>query len=577
MTDCSERLSVQADDIAMKFCYNCGAALSGTEKFCGRCGARLEHKVKAEDAEKSIRHGLIFTDLNVLSMRTGAEKNRLELLFSQYAEAMCTSGIRYRLVDASDYTFVSAGVSRKGEKADIRPGSPWWHYQLILYDVMCYEKENSMPESNYLFIIGSDDVIPVAVIDHYIKEEGRFKDKDIDTDLLYAYPYGREMKEALESLQIYKLEMYYLTGRLPIPSDAGIGYLTNYLQNAINVSKGIKITKAYAQSDPHWKELTAHLMSPFDQAGILPDRSNISGHYSYGNVLLGPDITSRYIAAVMDKDTDLIYLNLHGSNVADAHGYMGEYPEMTKKFEEIFPTIAMSIPQGYNIFVAEACYGGRFIGYDTLHSMIQSGLAHKTVLGLASSRIAFGVPRPPAGCADVICSAFLDYLFKGYSAGEAMVLARRMFFEGDKVVSEVEAVTLAEFRLFGDPSLHAFLEGEKAADKSSAELRVASDDYQAGYDSRDVRKPGHSSSLLDMVRAAVDDNIRSISERIGEELYRAYGLPPREPETVKRVKFRNGQERLLFSYYDECQDESDRIWKVISYPDGKIEKVLTSK
>ena len=65
--------------------------------------------------------------------------------------------------------------------------------------------------------------------------------------------------------------------------------------------------------------------------------------------------------------------------------------------------------------------------------------------------------RPPASSADVICATFVIGLLTGYSAGEAMVLARQSFFGEDGILSETGATTLAEFNLFGDPSRRAAL------------------------------------------------------------------------------------------------------------------------
>ena len=588
----------------MKFCYNCGTALSGTEKFCGQCGARIEHKpappvhgvspVQASETSAHVlheqdqevkarncsRHGVIFTNISALARKFGTDRKVLERLFEQYADGMASADIDYRLADASDYVFRSKGAGRKSDRVSLGEGTTWVDYQHILYDIICLEREKGLPESNYLFIIGGHDIVPVPAINHYINDP-ELGDDDIETDLLYAYPYGPHTQKALESQQLYKQEMYFLVGRLPVPTDADVSYLTNYLQNALDVRGGVPVTKVYSQCDPHWKELTAHLMSPYNELGMLPDRGNISGRFCYGNVMLGPEITSEHIASVMEKDTDLIFLNLHGSDRPSDSGYCGEFPPKTHQYYEIFPTSAMRIPQRYNIFVAEACYGGRFIGYDTLRSMIQSGLAHKTVIGLASSRIAFGMSRPPASSADVICATFVIGLLTGYSAGEAMVLARQSFFGEDGILSETGATTLAEFNLFGDPSLRAAiaLDSSKSARKLSR--NIAPKDFPIGYETKVIKSgPTGEQSLLDRVRSAVDANIQAISNAIGKELYAQYGLAPREPQTIKRVKYANGQERLLFSYSEPSDGSAysvKTLWRVTTSTEGKIESVLTSK
>ncbi len=578
----------------MKFCYSCGNKLSGTEKFCPKCGQRLEHAVQPQapavspvpetpavsQVEESVqkgrncsRHGVIFTDIKVLSELLGASRDVILKLFGQYTDAMADADIDYRLVDVSDYKFVSKGSGRKGERPSFHEDSPWWDYQHVLYDIICHEKEKSLPESNYLFIVGGHEVIPVPSINHYVKDDPRLPDKDIETDLLYAYPYGPHTQYALESTELYTQEMYFFTGRLPIPAGAGLDYLVNYLQNALNVRHGFPVRKIYAQCDPHWKELTAYLMSPYNKVGMLPDRSHISGHYSYGNVMLGPDITHQYIAAMMEKDTDMIFLNLHGSDDPDDPDYSGQYPPQQERFATIFPVSAMSIPEGYNVFVTEACFGGRFIGYDVMHSMIQAGLAHKTVIGVASSRVAFGGSHPPGGNADTLCGMFAAYLLSGYPAGDAMVMARSSFFGEDGMLSPHNAATLAEFNLFGDPCLRAIGVYEKDSKmKAPVSRNVAPKDFPCGYEEQSIKSAAKERSLLDMVRGAVDANVKAISDSIGKELYSKYGLPPREPETIKKLRYRNGKERMVFTY-----NTKSASWVVTATPDGKIESVMSSK
>lgn len=588
----------------MKFCYKCGFKLSGNEKFCPGCGEKFqvpaapvqqpapepvrqqpvqqpapvqepqqaeEEISKARKSRKCSRHGIIFTDLNVLSQMLGTEAGSVSKLLGQYCDLMAEDDIDYRVVDASDYKFVSKAAGKRGQKSQIHADSPWWDYQHILYDNLCYEKEKGLPESNYLFIIGGHEVIPVPVINHYI-DSPRLHYKDIETDVLYGYPYGPHTQYALESTEIYQQEMYYLVGRLPVPEGVGIGYLTNYLQNAVNVRGGLPVRKIYAQCDPHWKELTAWLMSPFNKLGMLPDRSNISRHYSYGNVMLGPDVTSKYIHAVMEKDTDFIFLNLHGAWKPDAPAYYGEAMDGSV-VEEIFPIEATAIPEGCNVLVTEACYGGRFIGYKMLESMMQTALGQKTVIGLASSRTAFGYDGPPGANADIMCGRFALYLLSGYCAADAMNKARADFFGEDGMLSPHDATTICEFNLYGDPSLRAYAVAE---DDSKAVMPViktiAPKDFPLGYEQQTIKSAGQPQSLLEQVRGAVDANIMHISKTIGKELYEKYGLSPREPETIKRLKYKNGKQRLVYTY-----GEGEKMWVVTARPEGEIESILTSK
>ena len=124
----------------MKFCFKCGSPLSGGEKFCPRCGQKLPvpqpaqtspaaetaHADKARRYRKCSRHGIIFTDLNILSDMFSVKKEALSKLLDQYADMMAVSDIDYSVVDVSDYRFISNAAGRKGKKAEIHVESPWW-------------------------------------------------------------------------------------------------------------------------------------------------------------------------------------------------------------------------------------------------------------------------------------------------------------------------------------------------------------------------------------------------------------------------------------------------------------------
>ena len=147
----------------MKFCFKCGSPLSGTEKFCPRCGQNLQSAAPAarQDAHapqqpapqqpvhyeekgkrsKCSRHGIIFTDMTVLSEILQTTSDVLVKLFDQYADMMAEADVDYRLVDVSDYKFVSKAAGRKGQHACFTEDSPWWDYQHVLFDIMSYEKD----------------------------------------------------------------------------------------------------------------------------------------------------------------------------------------------------------------------------------------------------------------------------------------------------------------------------------------------------------------------------------------------------------------------------------------------------
>jgi hypothetical protein len=142
------------------------------------------------------------------------------------------------------------------------------------------------------------------------------------------------------------------------------------------------------------------------------------------------------------------------------------------------------------------------------------------------------------------------------------------------MLSPHDATTLCEFNLFGAPSLHAHAVGEDGSKAACPVVKnIAPKDFPCGYEQQTLKSSGNKpQSLLDQVRGAVDANIMHISRTIGKELYEKYGLSPREPETIKRLKYKNGKQRLVYTY-----GEGERSYVVTTLPEGNIESIITSK
>ncbi len=100
------------------------------------------------------------------------------------------------------------------KKAHLKANSPLWDYMDILMDVHNGEQAGGDEISQYLFIIGSNDIIPMPCIRHYISDDAN--DDSIDTDILYAYPYGKEMLALLENQEAFTYDQLFFVGRLPL-------------------------------------------------------------------------------------------------------------------------------------------------------------------------------------------------------------------------------------------------------------------------------------------------------------------------------------------------------------------------
>jgi hypothetical protein len=108
------------------------------------------------------------------------------------------------------------------------------------------------------------------------------------------------------------------------------------------------------------------------------------------------------------------------------------------------------------VATAECCYGAEL--YDPADAQGQMGICSTYLAGGAygffgSSTIAYG-PANGNGAADLICQYFLKHVLGGASLGRAALQARHDFTEGAGTLGPIDLKTLAQFNLFGDPSIH---------------------------------------------------------------------------------------------------------------------------
>lgn len=108
------------------------------------------------------------------------------------------------------------------------------------------------------------------------------------------------------------------------------------------------------------------------------------------------------------------------------------------------------------VAVAECCYGGEL--YDPAIAdggqigMCNTYLSRKAYGFFGSTTIAYG-PQEGNGQADLICQYFVQSLLEGASLGRAALEARLRFVAKEGGLSMTDRKTLAQFNLYGDPSI----------------------------------------------------------------------------------------------------------------------------
>ena len=576
------------------FCPECGNRIEDQNiHFCPECGARIEQESNTEKKtpvkphpQGMSMHGLIFTNLDLLAEKTGTDEQSLMAIFNAFIRQKREYGISYKLVDAGNYTYRKSGFWGNSKKVHLKITSPLWDYMDILMDVHNGEQAAGDEISQYLFIIGGSDIIPMPCIHHYIPNDSN--DDSIDTDMLYAYPYGKEMITLLENQAAFTYDQLFFVGRLPLGEDASLEDLCGYLERDIDYSNGFPMNEAYGQCGPHWKKVSSYVANDLLNGNYFRDLSRyLSPDHYYNRLLLSPMVVEGNLQQVFHTNASLYYFNLHGGEGLESRGYAGVM--LNKEEYGALPAIEpehMMTCEEPNIVISEACYGGRFIGLDQHHSMMLASLFTNTLAFVGSSRVAWGAvddaSSPQSGVsvsyADIIAGYFISAILQGYTVAEALFIARSAVLQGTVPGDPHAALTVVEFNLFGDPMTTMNVRTNlKSGNKTTSKTTLVDPNTKIGCTIEKIKTEKGNGSILEQVRGAVNANIQQIHATIGQHLYANYGIKPRPMEEVLKIKYSNGQEEMKFNYDLTSERQIPTRFVVTTSSDGKIKSVYTTR
>ena len=576
------------------FCPECGNRIEDQNiHFCPECGARIEQESNTEKKtpvkphpQGMSMHGLIFTNLDLLAEKTGTDEQSLMAIFNAFIRQKREYGISYKLVDAGNYTYRKSGFWGNSKKVHLKITSPLWDYMDILMDVHNGEQAAGDEISQYLFIIGGSDIIPMPCIHHYIPNDSN--DDSIDTDMLYAYPYGKEMITLLENQAAFTYDQLFFVGRLPLGEDASLEDLCGYLERDIDYSNGFPMNEAYGQCDPHWKKVSSYVANDLLNGNYFRDLSRyLSPDHYYNRLLLSPMVVEGNLQQVFHTNASLYYFNLHGGEGLESRGYAGVM--LNKEEYGALPAIEpehMMTCEEPNIVISEACYGGRFIGLDQHHSMMLASLFTNTLAFVGSSCVAWGAvddaSSPQSGVsvsyADIIAGYFISAILQGYTVAEALFIARSAVLQGTVTGDPHAALTVVEFNLFGDPMTTMNVRTNlKSGNKTTSKTTLVDPNTKIGCTIEKIKTEKGNGSILEQVRGAVNANIQQIHATIGQHLYANYGIKPRPMEEVLKIKYSNGQEEMKFNYDLTSERQIPTRFVVTTSSDGKIKSVYTTR
>ena len=571
----------------------------GAAKFVSGLFVHEKHTVDLvvpRDASINL-YGVIFTNIKLLAIKFGVSENTINGLLEDFIEQKQKCGVYYHLINVDNYTFLNENKTVHLDTSC----KELWSYMEILNDFQNYAEDHSLPEFRYLFIIGGDDIIPMARIKHYrLKERDGWKEKDIETDMLYAYSYNPDMISKMERQEIFEYDQRFHIGRLPMGKDTTLDDFSGYLKRCIACSdKGIPMHNAYVQSDPNMKQTAVTAIKTLNDGRWLRNLCHLSDDKYYDGIILSPEFVAEDLNLVFDRDASLYHFSLHGNDANECRGYVG-CPFLQERGGKltVLPEHLASCRKP-NAVTAISCYGARFIGRDKWHSMMLSALYSSSLLFVGSSKIAYGFvpPKSPKGKyvrighGDKLISGVVDSLMKGETAGVSLCKGRdivcldkcefqRLNSAEYATAINICSTTIVEFNLYGDPTLRFNV---PKCDVANYNVVMDRNAFKVGslnecvVENVDLPSASTSVSILDMVRRKVDDNIASIHDMVGRNLYLQYGIEPRKADSIVRLKYANGTSGLNFNYTVNADSLMPIHYIVETTEKGEILNVITTK
>lgn len=509
-------------------------------------GAVIEKGGKFDDDAKRLEifqsghesYGIIFTDTRRIAKQCRSTSNDIYNIIKSYNQKLLKFGHQYIIYDIDATRFKD---------------QDWQTYVDELSTF--YDKQKIKPE--YLFIIGGTEIIPMPIFDNLSNVD--VPDFDYDTDIPYSYLKSYEIEDMIWDGSLYYEDVKLNVGRLPFGEDFQKTQLTSYFNKVISaLENGFEIKNCFGLSAEGWQDASETVLDNLDVPNKFIDFS--------------PTVSLSDIDEIFDENSDVLYFNLHGSDAPEQPQFFGDWDAA------ISPDQISKLVKN-NIIITEACYGAKFIGYDTSNSMLLNSIHQNTLAYFGSSRIAFGSSTYFLFSADVIAHSVLGSLSNNLTVGQALSKARIDNIESaededDFSLIDLSLVTAIEFNLYGDPSLKSF--NTKPPNNIRPSLKATKQIPQKIVKEEMYNKKANQ-NILEAVRAAVDLEFDKISKIIQKELYDKYDLKSDELQKITYQKSKANEEYLYIYSKKQKNLKKEKLYFINCSKSGSIKKVITSK
>jgi len=290
---------------------------------------------------------------------------------------------------------------------------------------------------DYILIMGASDVIPHQDLTNpaYDPSPDGDPDKIAYGDIPYACeaPYSKKPQDFFGPTRV--------VGRLP---DVTHGKNPSYLVGLL------KTAAAYSTA-----ALPAYRNYFGITAQIWEQSTGLSLTHTFGSdtdLKPVPPNVDQWPQPLLERLSH--FINCHGADTSSQ--FYGQPQSGAPSYPVALDAAYVSgkIKEG-TIAAAECCYGGQL--YDPALANGQMGICNTYLAGkaygfFASTTIAYG-PSDSNAQADLLCQYFFQSLLKGASLGRATLEARQNFVRTASPPDPSDVKTLAQFNLYGDPSL----------------------------------------------------------------------------------------------------------------------------
>jgi hypothetical protein len=286
---------------------------------------------------------------------------------------------------------------------------------------------------DYLMILGSTDVVPHQDLKNPVHQAGEDDDVLAPGDVPYACdaPYSNDITKFIGPTRVVSRLPDVTGARDPAPLVALIDAAAAWTPWAAGDA-----ARYFGLSAAVWRGSTALSLE------------NVFGNADALN--LAPPKGPVFPASVLGARAH--FINCHGGDSDPAfYGQQGQtFPQaLTSRSTE------GKIAAG-TVAAVECCYGAQLYPAGVLQLPVpicQSYLAQGSYGYFGSTTIAYG-PADGNGAADLIAQYFLLKVLEGSSIGMAALSARQQFVAQTGQMDPVDLKTLAQFCLYGDPSIH---------------------------------------------------------------------------------------------------------------------------